>query len=77
MGGGKERAKESSTNRLEVVDGDLVAEEVEEDVLESASVTVGENEPVAVDPLGVLGVRVHEARCGEGNRSVSELSRPR
>jgi hypothetical protein len=46
---------------LEVIDGDLVAEEVEENVLESASVTVGEDESVAVDPLGISGVAVHES----------------
>jgi hypothetical protein len=36
---------------------------VEENVLKSAGVSVGENEPVAVDPLGVLGVGVEEAGC--------------
>jgi hypothetical protein len=43
--------------------------------LECASVTVRENEPVAVDPLGVLGVGVEEAGCGEASSQFRTFSR--
>lgn len=49
------------THLLEVIDGDLVAEEVEEDVLEGASVTVRKDEAVAVDVVRVGRVAVEEA----------------
>lgn len=47
---------------LEVVHAQLVAEEVEHNVLERAGVSVGEDKPVAVVPLRVLGVGLEEAR---------------
>lgn len=67
---------------LQVVDGDAVAEEVEESILKHAAVSVAdgrlakgirfgnwklcsggnlrENETVTVEPVGVLGVELHE-----------------
>lgn len=45
---------------LDVIHGESIAEKVEESILKHASVTVGENETVAVNPVGVLGVEVHE-----------------
>lgn len=44
---------------LEVVERDLVAREVEHDVLQGAGVSVGQDESVSVEPLGVLGREVH------------------
>ena len=46
---------------LEVFNGDLVAEEVEENVLKSATVTVGKDESISVDPLGIGRVAVQES----------------
>ncbi len=48
------------TEVLQVVDGELVAKEVQQRVLEHAAVAVGKNEAVTVEPLGVLGVEPHE-----------------
>jgi len=45
---------------LEVVKGELVAEQVEQGVLQDTAVAVGEDEAVTVEPLGVLGVELHE-----------------
>lgn len=45
---------------LQVIHRDGIAEKVEESILKHASVTVGENKTIAVDPVGVLGVEVHE-----------------
>lgn len=45
---------------LQVVDGDAVAEEVQQGVVQHAAVAVGEDEAIAVEPLGVLGVEGHE-----------------
>lgn len=49
------------THLLEVVNGNLVSEKVEENVLKSATVTVGEDKSISVDPLGVGRVAVQEA----------------
>ena len=46
--------------RLEVVHGDLVAEEMEEGVLQHAPMAVGENKAISIGPIGVLGVEGHE-----------------
>lgn len=51
------------THGLEVIERELVAEEVEEDVLESAGVSVGEDEAITVGPLGVGRVAVEELGC--------------
>ena len=48
------------TEVLEVVEGELVAEQVEQGVLQDTAVAVGEDEAVTVEPLGVLGVEPHE-----------------
>jgi hypothetical protein len=45
---------------LQVVHGDIVTEQVEESVLEHATVAVGKNETIPVQPVGILGVEVHE-----------------
>jgi hypothetical protein len=45
---------------LEVVHGEVVAEEVEQGVLQNTAMAVGEDEAVTVEPLGVLGVEPHE-----------------
>lgn len=45
---------------LEVVDGEVVAEEVQQSVLEHASMAVGKDEAVTVEPLWVLWVEGHE-----------------
>lgn len=45
---------------LEVIDGELVAEQVQQRVLEHTAVAVGEDKAVTVQPLGVLGVELHE-----------------
>ena len=45
---------------LDVIHGDGIAEEVEESILEHAAMAVGENETIAVDPVGVLRVEAHE-----------------
>lgn len=57
--------KERGAHALQVVDGDFVPEEVEEDILERAGVSVGEDKPVPVDPLRVRGVAVKQASWGE------------
>ena len=46
--------------RLEIVHGDLVAEEVEEGILQHAAMAVGEDKAISVGPVGVLGVEAHE-----------------
>lgn len=75
----RRRAPGDETRRaahlLEVVDRDLVAEEVEEGVLEGARVAVREDEAVTVDPLGVLRVALEEARCGNCVVGVSATTR--
>ena len=48
------------TEVLEVVHGEVIAEQVEQGVLQNAAMAVGEDEAVAVEPLGVLGVEPHE-----------------
>lgn len=48
------------TEGLEVVHGEVIAEQVEQGVLQNAAMAVGEDEAVAVEPLGVLGVEPHE-----------------
>lgn len=48
------------TEVLQVVEGELIAEEVEQGVLQHTTVAVGEDEAVTVEPLGVLGVEPHE-----------------
>jgi hypothetical protein len=57
---GPKEAPNEETHALEVIKGDLVAEKVKEDVLESASVSVGEDEAIAVGPLRVGGVALEE-----------------
>lgn len=47
------------SERLEVVHRDVVARQVEHDVLQGAGVAVGQHESVPVHPLGVLGVELH------------------
>lgn len=61
------------THALEVVEGDLVAQEVEKDVLESAGVSVRENKSVPVDPLGVGRVELHELGCEGGDRRSARM----
>lgn len=56
-----ESALQVATHLLEVFNGDLVAEEVEENVLKSATVTVGKDESISVDPLGIGRVAVQES----------------
>lgn len=65
------------THLLEVIERDLVAEKVKENVLKSASVTVGKNESVSVDPLGISRVAVHESGYSTSrvSRSVIDLTR--
>lgn len=68
----------NKTHALEVIEGDLVAEKVEEDVLESASVSVGEDEAITVGPLRVGGVGLKELGCersGEGGSAVRSHDR--
>jgi hypothetical protein len=48
------------TEVLEVVHGEVIAEQVEQGVLQNTAVAVGEDEAVTVEPLGVLGVEPHE-----------------
>lgn len=48
------------TEVLEVVHGEVIAEQVEQGVLQNAAMAVGEDEAVTVEPLGVLGVEPHE-----------------
>lgn len=48
------------TERLEIVDAEVVAKQVQQGILEHAAVAVGKHETVAVEPLGVLGVEGHE-----------------
>jgi hypothetical protein len=48
------------TEVLEVVHGEVIAEQVEQGVLQDTAVAVGEDEAVTVEPLGVLGVEPHE-----------------
>lgn len=45
---------------LQVVHAQVVAEKVEESILKHATVTVGENETIPVDPVWVLRVEGHE-----------------
>eukprot|EP00053_Salpingoeca_punica_P011021 m.98695 g.98695 ORF g.98695 m.98695 type:complete len:479 (-) comp15561_c0_seq1:53-1489(-) len=45
---------------LQVLDGEVVAREVQHDVLQGAAVAVGEDEAVAANPVRVLGRVVHE-----------------
>lgn len=47
------------TKVLEVIKGEVVPEEVKHGVLQCASVPIGEDESVAVDPGGVLGTEFH------------------
>lgn len=65
------RTDKPPTHALEVINGDLVTEEVEEDVLESASVSVGEDEAITVSPLGVGGVGLEELGCEASGGSAA------
>lgn len=63
------------TELLEIVHGDVVAQEVEIDVLKSTAVTVGENEAITVDELGVLWVASDElVEQDVGHRSATHRS---
>lgn len=66
---------QQETHALEVIEGDLVAEKVEKDVLESASVSVGENEAITVNPLGVGGVGLEELGCDRKPRVSGKILR--
>lgn len=48
------------TEVLQVVERDTVAEQVQQSILQHAAMAVGEDEAVAVEPLGVLRVEGHE-----------------
>ena len=85
----QQRGSKTYTEILEVLDGQGIAEEVQQGILQHASVTVTErkmlgvigiwcvfcrhsreNESIAVQPLGVLGVELHVlAEENMGNRS--------
>jgi len=45
---------------LQVFKRDIIASNVEHNVLKSTAVTIGKNETITVDELGVLGVVSHE-----------------
>jgi hypothetical protein len=45
---------------LKVIETQVIAEEVKEGILEHAAMAVGQNEAVTVEPVGVLGVELHE-----------------
>ena len=61
--------------------GDVVAEEVEQGIIEHGAVSRGEHEPVPVLPLGVFGVEFEEVckdgvpdgRAAEGQARVSRI----
>jgi len=54
------RARTPLAEALEVVEGNVVAGEEQQAIDERRGVTVGEDEPVAVGPLGMRGIVVHD-----------------
>lgn len=48
------------TELLQILERDVIASNVEHNVLKSTTMAVGENETITVDELGVLGVVGHE-----------------
>lgn len=64
---------------LELVDGQVVARQVQHAVLQRAGVAVGQHEAVAVAPLGVLGVELHrlaEEHVGHGRAAMGAPGGP-
>jgi hypothetical protein len=63
------------TELLEVIQSDIKTKKMEHNVLKSTSVTVGENETVAVSPVRVLGVDLDElGEQGLGHGSTTHRS---
>ena len=48
------------TEVLQIVHADFVAEEMEQSILQHASMAVGQHEAIPIDPVGVLWVEGHE-----------------
>ena len=48
------------TELLQILDGNIITSDVEHNVLKSTTMTIGKNETITVDELGVLGVISHE-----------------
>jgi hypothetical protein len=63
------------TELLQVFQRDIIASNVEHNVLESTAVAVGEDETITVDELGVLGVESHElTKQSVSHRSTTHRS---
>lgn len=70
----------TNAEALQVVHGDIVAEEVQQSILQHTTVTVGENKTIPVGPVRVLGVEVHELveeNVGHGSHAHGGTGVPR
>ena len=78
--GEREKGRGTYTEALQVVHGNIIAEKVQQSILQHTTVTVGENETIPVDPVGVLGVEVHELveeNVGHGSHAHGGTGVPR